>query len=61
MLPLAPPVTIAVTVIALQVGFGFFWSAVIAVTFCPRRDAETVFVAVSAEMSTSPSTAPTAA
>ena len=61
MLPLAPPVTIAVTVIPLHAGCGFFWSAVIAVTFCPSRDAETVFVAASAEMSTSPSAAPTAA
>ena len=55
------PVTIAVTVIPLQLGSGFFWSTVIAVTSRSARDAETEFVAASAETSTSPHTAPTAA
>ena len=59
--PLPPPVTRTVTVIPLHAGFGFFWSTVIALTSRSARDTGTVFVAASAETSTSPHTAPTAA
>ena len=51
----------AVTVIPLQSGFGFFWSAVIELTSRSALDAATVFVAASPETTTSPHAAPTAA
>ena len=47
--------------IPLHAGFGFFWSTVTALTSRSARDTGTEFVAASAETSTSPHTAPTAA